>query len=71
MGGRCTFELTTDAASGLAAADRPSLGSDLFLDLLKPEELGRIRAVIAQGDHIPIACRVGAHVGSLKYLGKH
>ena len=25
----------------------------LFLDLLKPEELGGIRAVIAQGDHIP------------------
>ena len=52
-----------------AAADCPSLVSDLFLDLLKPEELGRIRVVIAQGNHIPVACWVGARVGNLKYSG--
>jgi hypothetical protein len=62
-------EFATSEASGLAAADHPSLISDLFLDLLKPEGLGRIRAVIAQGDHIPMACCVGVHAGNLKYSG--
>jgi hypothetical protein len=69
MGERCTFEFTTGAASGLAAADRPSLGPDLFLGLLKSEELDRIRAAITQGDHIPVAWCVSAHVGTSNIQG--
>src|SRR4051812_37063900 len=66
MGERCIFEFTTGAASDLAAADRPSLGPDPFFGLLKSEELGRVRAAIAQGNHISVACHVSAHVSTSK-----